>query len=222
VIPEDRAPELWSSHTNLPDAILLLGPTGSGKSPLGEAIEGRGLWGRLCRHFDFGRRLREIVAGPDRPEGLSQADVDFLGGVLAGGRLLEDDQFPIAEKILSAFLSAGAANSLIVLNGLPRHEGQARDVDRLVRVQAVIHLSCEFEAVRERIRGNVGGDREGRCDDDESAVRRRLEVYEERIAPLDDHYRRLGVPLVTLTVGPADTPGDVWRKLNACPCPLAT
>ena len=44
-----------------PSAILLLGPTGSGKTPLGELMERRGFGGRRCRHFDLGDRLRRFV-----------------------------------------------------------------------------------------------------------------------------------------------------------------
>ena len=55
-------------HDNAPNtlwAVLLLGPTGAGKSPLGDWLEARGLWGRPCHHFDFGANLRAIVAaGP--------------------------------------------------------------------------------------------------------------------------------------------------------------
>jgi adenylate kinase family enzyme len=55
----------------IPKAILLLGPTGSGKTPLGQVLEERGLWGHTCMHFDFGANLREIVAcnKPDGPIG---------------------------------------------------------------------------------------------------------------------------------------------------------
>lgn len=42
-------------------AVLLLGSTGSGKTPLGDLIERRGLRGVRCLHFDFGVNLRKIV-----------------------------------------------------------------------------------------------------------------------------------------------------------------
>jgi hypothetical protein len=39
-------------------AILPLGPTGSGKTPLGDYLEERGLFGRRCVHFDFGEKFK--------------------------------------------------------------------------------------------------------------------------------------------------------------------
>ena len=46
-------------------AVLLVGPTGCGKSPLGQLLERLGLKGMRCLHFDFGKRLRKINA--ERP-----------------------------------------------------------------------------------------------------------------------------------------------------------
>lgn len=44
-------------------AVLLLGPTGAGKTPLGRICAQRGLWGRSCTHVDFGACLRRAAAG---------------------------------------------------------------------------------------------------------------------------------------------------------------
>ena len=77
----------------------------------------------------------------------------------------------------------------MVLNGLPRHVGQAEGLESLVDVRVVVHLSCTAEDVVRRIASNVGGDRTGRVDDDLAAVRRKLAVFAERTAPLLDHYR---------------------------------
>jgi len=196
-----------------PPAILLVGPTGSGKTPLGDLIGSRGLWGSLAAHFDFGAQLRAAVSG-DPPPGLSAADLDFLRDVLERGALLEDERFPIAEAILSGFIAAHAGD-LIVLNGLPRHAGQAEDVGRIVHVQTVIELSCPAEVVLERIRANAGGDRANRTDDALEAVRHRLSIYAERTRPLVERYRVRGARIQTLTVG-ADTTADAaWRALKA-------
>ena len=108
-------------------AVLLLGPTGSGKTPLGEIIEQRGLCGTPCRHFDFGANLRDVVSR-DRTDGqIGRAEIDFLKGVLQSGTLLEDEHFPIARRILQSFINHNGVDGTtrIVLNGLPRHAGQA-------------------------------------------------------------------------------------------------
>ena len=199
-----------------PKAILLVGPTGSGKSPLGDLLEKRGCCGRRCVHFDFGRELRRIAGGDPPSDCLAPQDVDFLKRVLDTGALLEDEHFRIAEKILRGFIerSGLAADDCVVLNGLPRHIGQAESVDAIVDVQRVISLECMPEVVYERIGLNAGGDRSDRPDDDAESVRKRLEVFAARTEPLVDHYRCLSVSVVTVEMEASTTPEDIWRMLH--------
>ncbi len=204
-----------------PNAILLVGPTGSGKSPLGDVLEKRGCCcSRRYVHFDFGRELRRIAAGDEPSDCLAPQDVDFLKSVLDTGALLEDGHFRIAEKVLRGFIerSGLAEDDFVLLNGLPRHIGQAESVDAIVDVQLVISLDCTPEVVYERIGLNTGGDRSGRPDDDAESVRKRLEVFAARTEPLIDHYRCLSVSIVTLEVEVRTTPDDIGRMLHGSVC----
>ncbi len=65
-----------------PPALLLLGPTGLGKTPLGLLLEARGLAGHRCVHFDFGDNLRQAVARYQPDDILSREDIEFLRHVL--------------------------------------------------------------------------------------------------------------------------------------------
>jgi adenylate kinase len=197
-------------------ALLLLGPTGSGKTPLGDLMAERGLGQAQCLHFDFGANLRRIV-DRNRPDRLiSREDLDFLREVLDSGRLLEDEHFPLAERILRWFLARHGADTrtVIVLNGLPRHVGQAEAVDSILDVRAVVDLRCSAETVLERIRANVGGDRTGREDDDLESILAKLELFAERTAPLLDHYRALGATIETIEVSGRMTPEAMWGRLD--------
>jgi adenylate kinase len=200
----------------IPPAILLVGPTGSGKTPLGDLLEARGFRGRRCVHFDFGENLRQVatVAQPD--ELIPSGDIDFCREVLHSGDLLEDEDFPLAERILRRFLSRRSvdAGTLVVLNGLPRHEGQARAMEAIVDVQAVISLRCLPETVLARIRGNVGGDRAGRADDDPQLVDRKLSTFSRRTEPLLDYYRTRNVRIETLEVTAGMTPDEMRERLE--------
>ena len=209
------------------EAILLIGPTGSGKTPLGELLEEHGLWGGPCAHFAFGRELRRIAAGPGRPEpvegraataaSLFEPDeIAFIREVLNEGRLLEDEHFHIAWKILTAFIAERHTGhgDLIVLNGLPRHIGQAGDVDCMVEIAAVVHLNCTPEVVVDRIQTNTGGDRTHRTDDALAAVRRKLALFDERTRPLVDHYAALGANIIEIDIAPGTTPDAVLATLE--------
>lgn len=200
-----------------PSAILLLGPTASGKTPLGRLLESRGLSGSSCRHFDFGENLRRIVR-TGQPDGIvSDADITYLRDVLQRGALLEDDDFPIAKRIIESFLARGDQDerALVVLNGLPRHQGQARDLAELLDVQAVVYLRCSAETVFERVQLDTGGDRRYRTDDDSEAIREKLAIFERSTKPLIDYYRQAGSHLVTLQVTNSTTPEQMWETLQS-------
>ena len=198
------------------NAILLLGPTGSGKTPLGDMIEERGLGGKRCAHFDFGAQLRAIDAAGVPPPGLADADVAFIGKVLREAALLEDEHFHVACAILAAFVrdKGLAADDLIVLNGLPRHVGQANDLDALVRVQMVVVLECTAEVVEERIKLNAGGDRAERTDDSLDEVAKKLATFHERTLPLIEHYRAQGARIEAIEVAVQTRPAAVHARLS--------
>ncbi len=198
------------------DALVLLGPTASGKTPLGQWLELDGLCGRPCVHFDFGDQLRQIVARdcPDRIA--SRAEIAFLRGVLLHGDLLEDEHFPLARRILQAFLAQQSLSpqTQVVLNGLPRHAGQARALTSVVNVTAIVMLECSLEVVLARIVANTGGDRTHRTDDDALSVRRKLAIFRQRTEPLCQHYETQGARIVRLTVEADSTTESLYQALS--------
>jgi adenylate kinase family enzyme len=195
-------------------AMLLLGPTASGKTPLGEELQRRGLCGRRCVHFDFGANLRAADAG-QAATGLTAEELGVIAQSLRTGALLEDEHFPIARKLLSAFIAARRVgrDDVVALNGLPRHVGQARDLDGILDVRLVVRLACSAETVMARIARDTGGDRAGRADDDLASVRRKLDIFAERTRALADHYAAAGASVVTLEVAPATTAADARDEL---------
>ncbi len=199
------------------EAILLIGPTGSGKTPLGGVLENRGLHGRRCLHFDFGESLRNVARRAEPPEESNAKEHRFLRDVLEKGALLEDEHFYLAERLYRRFLDRSKATSddMIVLNGLPRHVGQARAVDAMLRVTAVVRLICSAETVFERLRTNAGGDRTQRTDDDVKPVRRKLALFDAGTALLVDYYRSRGTAIRTIQVGPTTTAEQAWEVLDA-------
>jgi len=204
-------------NAELPPAIVLLGPTGSGKTPLGEMLRERGLWGRPCLHFDFGAAMRDLVTCNQPDPWVTREDLAFLADVLRTGALLEDSEFPLAQRILRSFLERNRAdpNVLVVLNGLPRHAGQAEALRPLLAVCAVVNLQCTAETVFERIGRDAGGDRSGRVDDAPDLLRRKLEIFRRRTLPLVEHYRAAGVPIFEIGVGPDTQAEPVHRELQA-------
>ncbi len=201
-------------------ALLLLGPTGSGKTPLGDLIEERGLWEYRWVHFDFGARLRSIAAEKSSAGQFTPEDVATATRVLQSGALLENDQWPFAERILRGFLTDRAPDlqTCVVLNGLPRHADQARAVDPILDVGTVLALRCTSDTVLQRIRSNVGGDRIDRTDDDPEMIRTKVAIFNERTEALMEHYRELDIRIRRIVVTATMTADDIWRILEHRGC----
>lgn len=198
-----------------PNAILLIGPTGSGKTPAGDFLENTRLDGCACHHFDFGEHLRKIAAD-GHPE-ISEADRQFLETVLRGGALLENTRFYLAETILRGFINDRELREedILILNGLPRHVDQADDVCTLVNIVRVICFDCSPDVICERIAQNTGGDRIGRVDDDQAAIAAKLAIFKKRTLPLLDYFQKRGVPVHTICVDTTTQPIDVCRLIES-------
>lgn len=198
------------------DAMLLLGPTGVGKSPLGDAIELHGLLGRTCRHLDFGSELRGAVSDVRGSDAYSTAELDFIHGVLDRGLLLENEHFPLAQKIISRYLDrvGFSQHELLVLNGIPRHAGQSHDIARIAAIHALVVLDGDADTVSRRIQNNSGGDRTERIDDNSELIGIKLSLFRERTSPLIDHYTQRGCALYRIRVSADMTPSEAYRDLS--------
>ena len=198
-------------------AILLVGPTGSGKTPLGAFCEKEGLWQSNVFHFAFGAILRRIAAatGPGLFS-LTKQDLSVIRQSLATGALLENRNFHIARNLFLSYAKEKQIQdpALILLNGLPRHTGQALDIEPFIQVKLVLALSCAPDVVKERIWQNTGGDRTRRKDDDVNAIEKKLKIFRKQTAPLLNHYRQKGIPIISLAVEIDTTPEQVCRRMN--------
>ena len=198
------------------DAALLLGPTGSGKSPLGDHIAMNGFFGKKAHHLDFGAELRAVLLRNDSSLLFTTFEIAFIRGVLEQGLLLEDHHFPLAGKIIVSFLdrSGFSSEDVLVPNGIPRHAGQAKDISSVMSIRKLILLECSAYSVFCRLLANVGGDRTGRTDDDAALVESKLRLFNERTAPLVDHYRDTGTTLIIpIMVSDTTTADDAYRQI---------
>jgi len=183
-------------------AILVLGPTGSGKTPLGAICEKKGLWGENCFHFDFGVQLRCIAEMGERSKFFTDKEMNFIKQTLETGALLENEKFYIAKKILFSFLKNRQVTKkdLLILNGLPRHIDQAKEIDKTVNIIKVVQLECPPEVVVKRININSGGDRTGRTDDSLKKVENKLKIFSLRTLPVIKHYNKIGIEKINISV----------------------
>jgi adenylate kinase len=129
-------------------------------------------------------------------------------------RLIEAGEYvpdTLTNAIVRARLNEQDTLDGFLLDGYPRTPGQVAELDQILAftdhgLHAVIELVVDREAVIARMlkRAEI----EGRPDDTEPVIRRRLEVYETESAPLTQVYRDRGLLVEVDGVGEIDEVTD--------------
>jgi adenylate kinase len=95
----------------------------------------------------------------------------------------------VRERLKDADTKAG-----FLLDGYPRTVSQVAELDGMLSttpLDRVIELTADTDEVVKRLLGRAI--EQGRADDTEDVIRRRLEVYEEQTAPLTALYKSRGL-----------------------------
>ncbi len=193
-------------------SLLLIGPTGAGKSPLGWEIEKRGLSGKRVHHFDFGANLRR-VAQEDLP--FPDKERALVREILSEGRLLKPEEFFLAEKLLNTFLNLRGFTSgdFLLLNGLPRNLYQAEKLSHRVELKGIFYLKIDEKTLLLRLKRDPAGDRYGREDDLEELVSKKLKWFRSENLPLLEYYASRGIKIWEISVNESDTGLTLYQKL---------
>ena len=177
--------------------MVLLGPPGAGKGTQAARI-GRRLGipaistgdifrAHVAGSTELGRRARAYM---DRGEYVP----DSVTNAMVADRLTEDD-----------------AASGFLLDGYPRTAAQVDALDDMLSergeaLDVVVEITADADAVVERLLGRAA--EQGRADDTEPVIRRRLEVYAEATAPLAAIYEGRGLLLRVDGMGGIDEVTD--------------
>ncbi len=199
-------------------AVLLIGATGTGKTPFGQQLETQNLWGKRYHHFDFGQQLRYAAEG--RHKILSEEDVDRISSLLKTNSLLEDSDFHIAEKLLKQFVennTVSPENDVIILNGLPRHTGQADALASIIDIHLVIYFAASASIIKDRIAYNSGGDRTDRTDDSIEEIENKLVIFRENTLPLISYYKNYDKTVLEIEVDIDTIPLFIIQELKSMP-----
>ena len=154
--------------------ILLLGPPGAGKGTQATLIANA----LHVPHISTGDMLRSAVADGT---GLGKQ----VESIMAAGELVSDE---LVVAIVDERLSKDDARCGYLLDGFPRTIGQAEALNDSVidAIGTVVLLDVDTEEVVQRLLKRA--EEEGRADDNEETIRRRLQVFEADTSPLVDFY----------------------------------
>ncbi|WP_156224052.1 adenylate kinase [Pseudactinotalea suaedae] len=179
--------------------LVLMGPPGAGKGTQAS---------RLAEHLGVpaistGDIFRANVA--ERTE-LGQQAQRYMDA----GEYVPDE---VTNAMVADRLAADDATAGFLLDGYPRTEAQVGELDRMleaagVSLDVVVELTADVDELVKRLLGRAA--EQGRSDDTESVIRRRLEVYSEQTAALVDVYDARGILVRVDGLGSVD---DVAARL---------
>jgi adenylate kinase len=128
------------------------------------------------------------------------------------GQLVPDE---VTNAMVRARLAEDDAAAGFLLDGYPRNPEQAVELDTMltelgVALDVAIEITADFDVVTERLlkRAEI----EGRADDTEPVIRKRLEVYSASTAPLTAFYAGRGLLVQVDGLGGID---EVTERLVA-------
>ncbi len=209
------------------DALILLGPPGSGKGTQAVLLAER----LGIPHISTGDILREQVAAGTELGRRVQA-------IMSAGQLVPDELVnAIVEERLGRPDCAGGC----ILDGYPRTIGQAEQLAGVLARRGlhpvIVNLAVDYNVIVARItarrqcpacgasynlitnppREDERCDRDGtplvaRQDDSEQVVRQRLEAYERQTLPLVEYYRRAGAVFHDVP-GDEGSPEEIARRI---------
>jgi adenylate kinase len=185
----------WRSTKGTPVKVLMIAPPGAGKGTQGVVI---------ASHFDIphiatGDLLRDHVA---RGTELGRTVEHFLDR----GELVPDDV--VLKMVREAFEAAKGAG--YVVDGIPRTMEQARAlydiaVELDMTADVALHLKVDDTELVRRLLAR--GAAQGRSDDTQEVIRRRLALYYDVTHPILEWYGERGILVSVNAMRPADQVG---------------
>lgn len=206
--------------------LIIFGPPGAGKGTYASKLAAELKIANIATGDIFRQEIRDETA-------LGRRISDFV----QKGLLVPDD---IVIEVLKKRISQSNSGRGFILDGYPRTVDQAKALEKITGIDAIIHLDVSEWVVVERLSNRricrncgaiynikyspkpkvdlkcdvCGGDLYQRDDDQPDVIRDRIRVYERQTQPLIDYYKRRKTRFMTVRNIRVDSPIDeVYRKI---------
>ncbi len=183
--------------------LLIMGPPGAGKGTQAKFISEY----LAIPHISTGDLFRENLANGTA---LGQEAKKYMDA----GEYVPDS---VTNGMVRDRLKQEDAKKGFLLDGYPRTVAQVAELDGMLsgtKLDKVIVLSANTDEVVGRLLNRAI--EQGRADDTEEVIRRRLEVYEEQTAPLIALYKSRGILVDVDGLGSVNEVADrMMKSLNS-------
>lgn len=160
--------------------IIIFGPPGAGKGTQAKLIEAH----YNIAHLSTGEIFRTAIK--------KQTELGKkIESIMENGELVPDETTValVKEELQQVKYEPG-----YILDGFPRTVPQAEAFDNYLQEQEVkLDSFLVLEVPEEELVERILSRSEGRSDDNEESVRKRLQVYHEETQPVIDHYEEQGL-----------------------------
>ncbi len=183
--------------------IVLLGHPGCGKGTQAKLLEKK----YSIQHISTGEMFR-ATSRESTPLGRK------IRKLIDEGRFVPDD---VTIEAVRERLSKGDCKNGFILDGFPRNEAQAKELDKITGIDRAIHIHIEDSTVlkrlserwqcrkcnaiygmehmpkKNRLCDNCGTELYQREDDKPEKILKRIDIYHRETKPLVDYYKKKGI-----------------------------
>jgi UMP-CMP kinase len=161
-----------------PNIVFVIGGPGCGKGTQCKRI----IKNFGYQSFSTGDLLRQYVK--DKKDGYEEIDNQMKEGKLISSETLM--------KVLKSYV-VNSRNKKILVDGYPRNQENIDVWEKEMKDDANVRAALYIEVSNEEMKKRILGRNEGRADDNEATIAKRLDTFEKETKPIVSYFEKKGI-----------------------------
>ena len=161
-----------------PNIVFVIGGPGCGKGTQCKRI----IKNFGYQSFSTGDLLRQYVK--DKKDGYEEIDNQMKEGKLISSETLM--------KVLKSYV-VNSRNKKILVDGYPRNKENIDVWEKEMKDDANVRAALYIEVSNEEMKKRILGRNEGRADDNEATIAKRLDTFEKETKPIVSYFEKKGI-----------------------------